>query len=255
MQGNSPKNLQPGLNNPKDSAGCQGKCIPEGHKNDGITEKERSQIKISEMIFAIFDGIPELYEAINAVKSHVSDRNSTISNNLKTNNLSMSKINETIMCFEKFLITIETSNNDNSFGKKINEKYVIMTELTEKSSKSNIDDLIETRIKSATNIIKTDNKKVLDEISNSFTKVKTYKIALKKCFDASKEEVSKLKMKLNQVTADNRRQTELLQELTHKEDICKAEVITIIQAFQHGLRNSQMCTKSKMNDIEQMLNT
>ncbi|MBW0559167.1 hypothetical protein O181_098882, partial [Austropuccinia psidii MF-1] len=82
-------------------------------------------------------------------------------------------------------------------------------------------------IKQAINIIKTDNKKVLDDISNSFTEVKTYTIALKKCFDASQEEVSKLSMKLNQVTADNTRQTE----------------------------NSQRCSNSKINAIEPILNT
>ncbi|MBW0561047.1 hypothetical protein O181_100762 [Austropuccinia psidii MF-1] len=159
------------------------------------------------------------------------------------------------MCFEKVLRTIKTSNNDNSFGNKINEQSAIIKELTDKYSKFNIDDIIETRIKQAINIIKTDNKKVLDDISNSFTEVKTYTIALKKCFDASQEEVSKLSMKLNQVTADNTRQTELWQELTHKEDMYKIEVINLIQAFQHEYRNSQRCSNSKMNDIEQILNT
>ncbi|MBW0578666.1 hypothetical protein O181_118381 [Austropuccinia psidii MF-1] len=207
------------------------------------------------MISDIFDSIPELYEAITDVKSHISDKNSSIGNNLKTNNLSLSQINETLMCFEKALRTIKTSNNDNSFGNKINEQSAIIKELTDKYSKFNIDDIIETRIKQAINIIKTDNKKVLDDISNSFTEVKTYTIALKKCFDASKEQVSKLSMKLNQVTADNTRQTELWQELTHKEDMYKIEVITLIQAFQHEYRNSQRCSNSKMNDIEQILNT
>ena len=78
---------------------------------------------------------------------------------------------------------------------------------------------------------------------------------MKKCFDASQEEVSKLSMKLNQVTADNTRQTELWQELTHKEDMYKIEVINLIQSFQHEYRNSQRCSNSKMNDIEQILNT
>ena len=45
-------------------------------------------------------------------------------------------------------------------------------------------------------------------------------------------------MKLNQVTADNTRQTELWQELTHKEDMYKIEVINLIQRFQHEYRNS-----------------
>ncbi|MBW0538547.1 hypothetical protein O181_078262 [Austropuccinia psidii MF-1] len=62
-------------------------------------------------------------------------------------------------------------------------------------------------------------------------------------------------MKLNQVTADNTRQTELWQELTHQEDMYKIEVINLIQAFQHEYRSSQRCSNSKMNDIEQILNT
>ncbi|MBW0520323.1 hypothetical protein O181_060038 [Austropuccinia psidii MF-1] len=33
------------------------------------------------------------------------------------------------------------------------------------------------------------------------------------------------------------------------------EVINLIQAFQHEFRNSQRCSNSKMNDIEQILNT
>ncbi|MBW0581553.1 hypothetical protein O181_121268 [Austropuccinia psidii MF-1] len=105
------------------------------------------------------------------------------------------------------------------------------------------------------NIIKTDNKKVLDDISNPFTEVKTYTIALRNCFDASQEEVSKLTMKFNQVTADNIRQTELWQELTHNEDMYKIEVINLIQAFQHEFRISQRFSNSKINEIEQILNT
>ncbi|MBW0581097.1 hypothetical protein O181_120812 [Austropuccinia psidii MF-1] len=159
------------------------------------------------------------------------------------------------MCFENVLRTIQTSNNDNSFCNKINEKSAIDKELTYKYSKFNIDEIIEIRIKQAINYIKTDNKKVLDDISNSFTEVKTYTIPLKKCFDASQEEVSKLSMKLNQVTDDNTRQTELWQELTHKEDMYKIEVINLIQAFQHEYRNFQRCSNSKMNDIQQILNT
>ncbi|MBW0555163.1 hypothetical protein O181_094878 [Austropuccinia psidii MF-1] len=62
-------------------------------------------------------------------------------------------------------------------------------------------------------------------------------------------------MKLNQVTADNTRQTKLCQELTPKEDLWKIEVINLIQAFQHEYRNSQRCSNSIMNDIEQILNT
>ncbi|MBW0577594.1 hypothetical protein O181_117309 [Austropuccinia psidii MF-1] len=62
-------------------------------------------------------------------------------------------------------------------------------------------------------------------------------------------------MKLNQVTADSTRQTEVWQELTHKEDMYKIKVINLIQAFQHENMNSQRCSNSKMNDIEQILNT
>ncbi|MBW0556250.1 hypothetical protein O181_095965 [Austropuccinia psidii MF-1] len=45
-QGTSHKTLQPGLQNPKYSAGCHGKHISDGQNNDGIREKEGSQIKI-----------------------------------------------------------------------------------------------------------------------------------------------------------------------------------------------------------------
>ncbi|MBW0551480.1 hypothetical protein O181_091195 [Austropuccinia psidii MF-1] len=158
------------------------------------------------------------------------------------------------MCFEKALRTIKTSNNDNSFNNDINEQDSIIKEVTDKYSKFNIDDIIETRIKQAINIIKTDKKKVLDDTPNSFTEVKTYTIALRKCFDASQEEVSKLSMNLNQVTAENTIQTDLWQELTHKEDMYKIEVINLIQAFKHEYRNPQRCSNSKMNDIEQILN-
>ncbi|MBW0538778.1 hypothetical protein O181_078493 [Austropuccinia psidii MF-1] len=75
------------------------------------------------------------------------------------------------------------------------------------------------------------------------------------CIDASQEEVSRLTMKLNQITADNTRETELWQELTHKEDMYQIEVLNLIQAFQHEYRNSQRCSNSNMNDIEQILNT
>ncbi|MBW0512471.1 hypothetical protein O181_052186 [Austropuccinia psidii MF-1] len=157
------------------------------------------------------------------------------------------------MCFEKVLRKIETSKKDNSFVNRLDEKSAINKELTDKYSQFNIDDIIETRISQVINIIKKANKKVLDDISNSFTEVKTYTIALKKYFDASKEEVSKLTMKLNQVTADSTRQTELWQELTHKEDMYKIEVIHFIKSFQHEFRKSQGCSNSKMNEIEQTL--
>ncbi|MBW0552507.1 hypothetical protein O181_092222 [Austropuccinia psidii MF-1] len=89
-QGTSHKTLQPGLQHPKNSAGCHGECISDGQNNEGVTEKGGIQVKISEMISVIFDSIPELYEAINDIKTLVSDKNSSICNNLKTNNLSLS---------------------------------------------------------------------------------------------------------------------------------------------------------------------
>ncbi|MBW0585986.1 hypothetical protein O181_125701 [Austropuccinia psidii MF-1] len=159
------------------------------------------------------------------------------------------------MCFEIFLRKIKASNNDSYFVNKINDKSAIVKELTEKYSKFNIDDIIETRIKQAKNIIKTDNKKILDDISNSFTEVKAYTIALKKCFDASQEELSKLSMNLNQVTSDNTRQTDVWKELTHKEEMYKIEVINLIQGFKREYRYFQRCSNSKMNDIKQILNT
>ncbi|MBW0542784.1 hypothetical protein O181_082499 [Austropuccinia psidii MF-1] len=115
-QGTSHKALKQGLQNSKDSAGCHEKCISDGQNNNGITEKGGSQIKISEMISEIFHAIPELYEAIKDGKSHISDKNSSICNNLNTNNLSLSQINDEVMCFEKGLRTIKTSNNENSIG-------------------------------------------------------------------------------------------------------------------------------------------
>ncbi|MBW0513557.1 hypothetical protein O181_053272 [Austropuccinia psidii MF-1] len=254
-QSTSHKNLQQGLQNPKDSAGCHVKCISDGQNNDGISEKGGSQIKISEMISDTLDGIPNLYIAINDMKSHISDKNSSICNNLKTNNLSLSQINKTLMYFEKVLRAIKALNNDNSFGNELNEQSSIIKKLTDKYSKFNIDAIIETRIKQVINIIKEYNKKVLDDIENSFTEVKTYTITLKKCFDTSQKEVSKLKMKLNQVTSDNTRQTELWKGLKHKEDMYKIEVINLIKSFQHKFRNSQRCSNSKMNDIEQLLHT
>ncbi|MBW0523987.1 hypothetical protein O181_063702 [Austropuccinia psidii MF-1] len=62
-------------------------------------------------------------------------------------------------------------------------------------------------------------------------------------------------MKLNQVNSDNTRQTELWHELKHKEVMYKIEVMNLIKAFQHEYRNSQRCRNSRMNDIEQILNT
>ncbi|MBW0522232.1 hypothetical protein O181_061947 [Austropuccinia psidii MF-1] len=225
MQGTSHKTLQPGLQNPKDSAGCHVKCISDGQNNDGIIEEGGSQIKISEMISDIFNSIQEVYEAINDVKTHVSDKNSSICSNIKTKNLTLSQINETLMCFEKVSRTIKFYNNENSFGNNINEQSAIIKELTDKYPKFNIDEKIETRIKKAISTIKEENKSVLENISTSFTEVKTYTIAFKNCFDTSQEEISKLKIKLNQITSDNTRQTELWQELTQTDDNHKTNVI------------------------------
>ncbi|MBW0546185.1 hypothetical protein O181_085900 [Austropuccinia psidii MF-1] len=62
-------------------------------------------------------------------------------------------------------------------------------------------------------------------------------------------------MKLNQITSDNTRQTELWQELTQTEYNHKTNVINSIQSLQHEFRNSQRCNNSKMNYIEQLLHT
>ncbi|MBW0574491.1 hypothetical protein O181_114206, partial [Austropuccinia psidii MF-1] len=98
-KGTSRQILQPGLQDPKLSTGCHGKCVSDGQNNDGITKGRGGQIKISEMISDIFDFIPELYEALNDIKSHLSDKNTSICDNLETNNLSLSQINETLECF------------------------------------------------------------------------------------------------------------------------------------------------------------
>ncbi|MBW0583807.1 hypothetical protein O181_123522 [Austropuccinia psidii MF-1] len=196
-----------------------------------------------------------MYEAITDVKSHISDKNSSICNNLKTNNLSLSQKNETLICFEKVIRTIKTFNNDNFFGNKINEQSAIIKELTDKYPKFNIDEIIQARIKQAISTIKEDNEKSLDDISKSFTEVKTHLIAFKKCFDTSKGEISKLTIKLNEVISCNTKQTELWNELTYREDDHKKNLMDSIQSLQHELQNSQRFKNSKMNDIEQLLNT
>ncbi|MBW0580821.1 hypothetical protein O181_120536 [Austropuccinia psidii MF-1] len=89
----SHKPLHPGLQDPKNSAECHGKCISDGQNNDGITEKGESQIKIEEEISDIIYSIPELYEASNNIKTYVSDKDLSICNNLKTNNVSLIQIN------------------------------------------------------------------------------------------------------------------------------------------------------------------
>ncbi|MBW0553431.1 hypothetical protein O181_093146 [Austropuccinia psidii MF-1] len=164
-EGTIPKPLQPRLQDPKDSTGCHGKCISDGQNHDGITKEGGSQIKILKMISDTFDCILELYKATIDVKSHLSEKNTSICDNLKTNKLRLSQINDTLKLFERVSRTIKTSNNDNSFGIKINDQSTIIKELTEKFPKFNIDDTIETRIKQAVNNIKEDNKKALDDIS------------------------------------------------------------------------------------------
>ncbi|MBW0550472.1 hypothetical protein O181_090187 [Austropuccinia psidii MF-1] len=62
-------------------------------------------------------------------------------------------------------------------------------------------------------------------------------------------------MKLNQITSDDTMQTELWQELAQTEDNQKTNVINSIQSLQHEFRDYQRCNNSKMNDIEQLLNT
>ncbi|MBW0517480.1 hypothetical protein O181_057195 [Austropuccinia psidii MF-1] len=131
----------------------------------------------------------------------------------------------------------------------------MIKEFTEKYSKLNIDDIIETRIKQAISTIKEKNKNVLENIFKSFTKVNTYTIALKECLDTSQREISKLPMNLNQITSDNTRQTELWQELTKTEDNHKTTVINSIQSLQHETRNLQRCNNSRLNDIEHLLHT
>ncbi|MBW0552844.1 hypothetical protein O181_092559 [Austropuccinia psidii MF-1] len=81
-EGTSPKALHPGLQDSKGSAGCHGKCILDDQSHDEIKEEGGSQIKIPERISDIFDSIPELYEAINDVKNHLSDKTETICNNI-----------------------------------------------------------------------------------------------------------------------------------------------------------------------------
>ncbi|MBW0556637.1 hypothetical protein O181_096352 [Austropuccinia psidii MF-1] len=165
-QGTSYKTIQEGLQNPKYSSGCHGEFVSDGQNHDGTTEKGGSQIKISEIISDVLDCIPNLYLAINDMKSHISDKNSSIWNNLKTNNLSLSQIDEIIMFFEKFLRIIKSSSNNSSFENKINEQSALIKELADKYFKFNIYDIIQTRPKQAISIIKSDNKKVLGDISN-----------------------------------------------------------------------------------------
>ncbi|MBW0542352.1 hypothetical protein O181_082067 [Austropuccinia psidii MF-1] len=130
-----------------------------------------------------------------------------------------------------------------------------MKELTNEYSKFNIDDIIRTRTNKATHIIKGDNKKIPYDTTNSFTEVKKNNIYLKKCFDTSQEEVSKLKMKLNQIISYNNRQTELWKGMTIKEEIYEIELINYTQGFQNEVRNATRYITSRMNEIEKLLHT
>ncbi|MBW0490656.1 hypothetical protein O181_030371 [Austropuccinia psidii MF-1] len=100
-QATSHKTIQPGIQNPKDLAGCHQKCVSDVQNHYGITEKGGVQIKISKITSEILDGIPNLYIDLNDVNSHISDEHSSICNNFKTKNPSLSQRNETLMCFEK----------------------------------------------------------------------------------------------------------------------------------------------------------
>ncbi|MBW0537929.1 hypothetical protein O181_077644 [Austropuccinia psidii MF-1] len=62
-------------------------------------------------------------------------------------------------------------------------------------------------------------------------------------------------MKLNQISSDNIRETEIGKDLTHTEDNHKNNLINSIHSLQHELRNSQMFDNSEMNDIEKLLHT
>ncbi|MBW0493887.1 hypothetical protein O181_033602 [Austropuccinia psidii MF-1] len=42
-QGTSHKSIQPGLQNPKHSSGCHGKCVSDGQNHDGMEEKRRKK--------------------------------------------------------------------------------------------------------------------------------------------------------------------------------------------------------------------
>ncbi|MBW0524529.1 hypothetical protein O181_064244 [Austropuccinia psidii MF-1] len=137
----------------------------------------------------------------------------------------------------------------------MNEQSAIIKELTDKYCKFNNDKIIEKRIKQSISIIKADDKKVLDDIYISFTELKTYTIALKKCFDTSHEEVSILTMKLNQAISDNTIQTELWQKITIKEDMYEIEVINVMQKFQHEFRDYQRYITIRIKERKILLNT
>ncbi|MBW0511737.1 hypothetical protein O181_051452 [Austropuccinia psidii MF-1] len=62
-------------------------------------------------------------------------------------------------------------------------------------------------------------------------------------------------MKLNQITSDNTRKTELWQELTRTEYNHKNNAINSIQSLKHEFRHSQRCNNSKRNYIEQLIHT
>ncbi|MBW0588470.1 hypothetical protein O181_128185 [Austropuccinia psidii MF-1] len=101
-EGTSLKALQPGIQDSKDSVGCHEKCISDGQSHDGITEEGGSQSKIPEMIYDIFDSIPELYEAINNMKKHLSDKNGTICDKIKPNSLILCKLMKHLCVLKRF---------------------------------------------------------------------------------------------------------------------------------------------------------
>ncbi|MBW0509794.1 hypothetical protein O181_049509 [Austropuccinia psidii MF-1] len=62
-------------------------------------------------------------------------------------------------------------------------------------------------------------------------------------------------MKLHQIISDNNRKTELWKGKKIQEEMYRTELINLIQGFQNEVRNSTRCNTSKINEIEQLLNT
>ncbi|MBW0542277.1 hypothetical protein O181_081992 [Austropuccinia psidii MF-1] len=52
-KGTSHQTLQPGLQDSEYSTGCNGKCVSDGHNNDGITKERGVQLKYQKL-FLIF---------------------------------------------------------------------------------------------------------------------------------------------------------------------------------------------------------
>ncbi|MBW0577707.1 hypothetical protein O181_117422 [Austropuccinia psidii MF-1] len=53
-KGTSHRNLQPGLEDCKDSTGCHGKCISDSQNNDGIENKEEARFKYHKLFLTFF---------------------------------------------------------------------------------------------------------------------------------------------------------------------------------------------------------